>query len=236
MWRRAGSVIISSVNICGGFLVTKKMLDMFKRPDDPPEFYSLYAIPAGGFAAAYAVGHAAGYEHLSSVTGLASGLCCIGGIAGLSDMKTARLGNVLGMTGVGLGIAATVGEMPNSLVPQFLACSAVGGGAGYAIAQRVGVTELPQTVAAFHSLVGFLRARSDVLAGWDTFKGCAWLICLSVSSDMDVTMPLLMRLRAEYVAPARAVRGGAGSAGGCTRLPGRRGGGRGARRRGPRGA
>ena len=77
-------------------------------------------------------------------------------------MKTARLGNVLGMTGVGLGIAATVGEMPNSLVPQFLACSAVGGGAGYAIAQRVGVTELPQTVAAFHSLVGVAAAATAI--------------------------------------------------------------------------
>jgi hypothetical protein len=29
----------------GGFIVTKKMLDMFKRPDDPPEHYHLYGIP-----------------------------------------------------------------------------------------------------------------------------------------------------------------------------------------------
>jgi NAD(P) transhydrogenase len=29
------SVLISSVNICGGFLVTKRMLDMFKRKTDP---------------------------------------------------------------------------------------------------------------------------------------------------------------------------------------------------------
>merc|ERR1719197_1253109 len=40
---------ISAVNITGGFLVTKKMLDLFKRPTDPPEFYELYAYPTAGF-------------------------------------------------------------------------------------------------------------------------------------------------------------------------------------------
>jgi NAD(P) transhydrogenase len=29
------AVLISSVNIAGGFLVTKRMLDMFKRKTDP---------------------------------------------------------------------------------------------------------------------------------------------------------------------------------------------------------
>ena len=36
------------------------MLDMFKRPTDPPEYNHLYAIPAGAAIAAYAVGHLAG--------------------------------------------------------------------------------------------------------------------------------------------------------------------------------
>lgn len=38
----------------GGFLVTRKMLGLFKRKDDPPEYYSFYAAPAavllGGLA------------------------------------------------------------------------------------------------------------------------------------------------------------------------------------------
>ena len=29
------------------------MLDMFKRPDDPPEYNSLMGIPAGTFLASY---------------------------------------------------------------------------------------------------------------------------------------------------------------------------------------
>jgi len=40
------SVLISSVNICGGFVVTKRMLDMFKRKTDPEEHNYLYGIPA----------------------------------------------------------------------------------------------------------------------------------------------------------------------------------------------
>ena len=40
------SVLISSVNIAGGFVVTKRMLDMFKRKTDPEEHNYLYALPA----------------------------------------------------------------------------------------------------------------------------------------------------------------------------------------------
>lgn len=32
----AFAVLISSINIVGGFVVTKRMLDMFRRPTDPP--------------------------------------------------------------------------------------------------------------------------------------------------------------------------------------------------------
>lgn len=45
----AGAALISFVNIFGGFLVTQRMLDMFKRPEDPPEYNYLYGIPALGF-------------------------------------------------------------------------------------------------------------------------------------------------------------------------------------------
>lgn len=45
----ASAALISFVNIFGGFLVTQRMLDMFKRPEDPPEYNKLYAIPALGF-------------------------------------------------------------------------------------------------------------------------------------------------------------------------------------------
>lgn len=42
----ASAALISFVNIFGGFLVTQRMLDMFRRPDDPREYNMLYGIPA----------------------------------------------------------------------------------------------------------------------------------------------------------------------------------------------
>jgi NAD(P) transhydrogenase len=39
------AVVASAVNIGGGFTITQRMLDMFKRPDDPIEHNNLYAIP-----------------------------------------------------------------------------------------------------------------------------------------------------------------------------------------------
>ena len=40
---------LSAVNIGGGFLVTQRMLEMFRRPDDPVEPTYLYGIPAAMF-------------------------------------------------------------------------------------------------------------------------------------------------------------------------------------------
>lgn len=53
-----------SVSVCrtGGFLVTKKMLDMFKRPTDPPEYNYLYLLPTGVFVGGYGVALQSGYN------------------------------------------------------------------------------------------------------------------------------------------------------------------------------
>ncbi len=161
----AGATAISAVNIGGGFLVTKKMLDMFKRPTDAPEFNHLYAIPAGTLAAGYLYGLHAGHgADLTPLVSLVSALCCVGGIGGLSSQKTARLGNVLGMSGVGLGTLATLGSLhaPMPVMAGVLALLGGGGAVGMQIAKKVGPSELPQTVAAFHSLVGLAALGTAV--------------------------------------------------------------------------
>ncbi len=43
----ATAVAASAVNIGGGFTITQRMLDMFKRPTDPIEHNKLYGIPGG---------------------------------------------------------------------------------------------------------------------------------------------------------------------------------------------
>uniref|UniRef100_A0A673ABB4 NAD(P) transhydrogenase, mitochondrial n=1 Tax=Sphaeramia orbicularis TaxID=375764 RepID=A0A673ABB4_9TELE len=157
------AAFISSVNIAGGFLVTQKMLDMFKRPTDPPEYNYLYMLPTGVFVGGYAAALQAGYN-IEQMMYLGSGLCCVGALAGLSNQTTARLGNALGMMGVAGGIAATLGALKPSpeLLTQMSAAMAVGGTAGLAIAKKIQITDLPQLVAAFHSLVGLAAVLTCV--------------------------------------------------------------------------
>lgn len=38
-------VTLSAVNLAGGTIVTKKMLDMFRRKDDAPEYNEYYLMP-----------------------------------------------------------------------------------------------------------------------------------------------------------------------------------------------
>ncbi|XP_013771968.1 NAD(P) transhydrogenase, mitochondrial-like [Limulus polyphemus] len=152
----ATAAFISTINICGGFLVTKRMLDMFRRPTDPPEYNYLYGIPGLAFVGGYAAAAAAGYSEIHQMAYLGSSLCCVGALAGLSSQSTSRLGNSLGMLGVSGGIAATLGTMNISpeLAMQIGACMGAGGGIGLYIAKKIEITDLPQLVAAFHSLVG----------------------------------------------------------------------------------
>uniref|UniRef100_A0A669BKW2 proton-translocating NAD(P)(+) transhydrogenase n=1 Tax=Oreochromis niloticus TaxID=8128 RepID=A0A669BKW2_ORENI len=156
-------IVISTALIPGGFLVTQKMLDMFKRPTDPPEYNYLYLLPGGVFVGGYAAALQSGYN-IEQMMYLGSGLCCVGALAGLSNQTTARLGNTLGMMGVAGGIAATLGALKPSpeLLAQMSAAMAVGGTAGLAIAKKIQISDLPQLVAAFHSLVGLAAVLTCV--------------------------------------------------------------------------
>lgn len=163
----ATAVLLSSVNIFGGFMTTKRMLDMFKRPTDPPEYNYLYGIPAAILIGGYGASYMAGIPEATQVTYLASGLCCIGGIWGLSKQSTARMGNALGMMGVSVGSVATIGLLVNQgmsieVFAQMGLLTAIGGTTGLAIGSRIAVTELPQLIAAFHSLVGVAAVTTSI--------------------------------------------------------------------------
>ncbi|KHJ98870.1 NAD(P)(+) transhydrogenase, alpha subunit, partial [Oesophagostomum dentatum] len=162
-----GAAFISSINIGGGFLITKRMLDMFKRPGDPPEYNYLYAIPAALFLGGYGYGLHAGAPCAHSLAYLGSSLCCVGALAGLSSQKTSRVGNALGMTGVAGGIASTLGVLNPDHDTLLQMGSAIGLGSliGMGIAQKIKVSDLPQLVAAFHSFVG-LAATLTCLADY----------------------------------------------------------------------
>ena len=136
------AVLISSVNIAGGFVVTKRMLDMFKRKDDPEEHNYLYAIPGGLTLAALGAAYSSGAVSVYQMGYLAASLCCIGGITGLASQSTARVGNALGLIGISTGVvtALTALNFATPLLIQALTLLTAGGAAGLVLGKRVAVT------------------------------------------------------------------------------------------------
>merc|ERR1711990_314754 len=171
----ASAALISFINIFGGFIVTQRMLDMFKRPTDPPEYPLMMGIPLAAFLSAYGYAVAQGYPEVHQMAYLSSGLCCIGALGGLSAQPTARLGNALGIIGVSSGIAATLGILqPNpEVLAQMIGTAVAGAGIGTTIAKKIEITDLPQLVAAFHSLVGMAAVLTCVATYIDHFPGFA---------------------------------------------------------------
>lgn len=227
-----GAVALSCVNLTGGFLVTRKMLAMFRRKDDPPEYFHYYFLTPAALAGGYGLMHLTGAanDNLASTLALASGLGCVAGISQMSRQETARMAVVAGMGGVGIGVAATLGQMHVDNAGVYLqlgGAAALGGALGHQIANRVGPTELPQAVAGFHSLVGIAAtstAVGDFLTANHTLDGFhatsiylgAWMggitatgsviACLKLAEKMS-PKPLMLPGRDTYNAAM-----GAGSA------------------------
>merc|ERR1712088_913944 len=171
----ASAALISFINIFGGFIVTQRMLDMFKRPTDPPEYPLMMGIPIATFLSAYGYAVSQGYPEVHQMAYLASGLCCIGALGGLSAQPTARLGNALGIIGVSSGVAATLGLLQPSpeVLTQMAVCAGAGGVLGTGIAKKIEITDLPQLVAAFHSLVGMAAMLTCFATYLDHYPGFA---------------------------------------------------------------
>ena len=160
----AASVLLAFVNVSGGFVITKRMLDMFKRPTDPPEYPWLYAVPAVVFGGGYIVAASTGMEGLVQAGYLASSMLCIGSLSGLASQATARTGNLLGMLGVGTGVLASLsacGFTQEQLV-QVLGVVGIGSLIGSLVGRRITPTELPQMVAALHSVVGLAAVLTSI--------------------------------------------------------------------------
>ncbi|MDR0631108.1 MAG: NAD(P)(+) transhydrogenase (Re/Si-specific) subunit beta [Holosporales bacterium] len=93
---------------------------------------------------------------------LIAAICFILSLKGLSSPQTARLGNTLGMCGMGVAVAVSL-SLSRRYEYAALAI-ALGGGVGVVVAKNIKMTALPQLVAAFHSLVG----AAAVLISWVT--------------------------------------------------------------------
>jgi NAD(P) transhydrogenase subunit beta len=91
-------------------------------------------------------------------------ICFILALKGLSSPTTARRGNLIGIAGMIVAIAATLFHVSTGPLPSMnpdvttyallIAGMVLGGAVGTTIALRIEMRAMPQLVAAFHSLVG----------------------------------------------------------------------------------
>jgi NAD(P) transhydrogenase subunit beta len=94
---------------------------------------------------------------ISALLYLVSGVLFILALRGLSSPRSARQGNLFGMVGMGVAIVTTLlVAAPSDWLSWLLIVGGlgIGGGIGAFMARTVKMTDMPQLVAAFHSLVG----------------------------------------------------------------------------------
>ncbi len=95
--------------------------------------------------------------NLAALLYLVSGVLFISALRGLSNPESARRGNQAGVLGMIIAVATTLAvASPADMMTWVLiiAGMTVGGSIGAITARRIAMTQMPQLVAAFHSLVG----------------------------------------------------------------------------------
>jgi NAD(P) transhydrogenase subunit beta len=95
---------------------------------------------------------------------LVSGIFFILALRGLSSPASSRRGNRFGMAGMLIAVATTLVTHQVAALPEILGAIAIGGGIGWVIARKIAMTDMPQLVAAFHSLVGLAAVLVGVAA------------------------------------------------------------------------
>jgi NAD(P) transhydrogenase subunit beta len=88
---------------------------------------------------------------------LVAGVLFVLALRGLSHPETSRQGNLFGMLGMAIAVATTLAASPPVGIGGWalvIGGFAAGGAVGAFIARRIAMTQMPELVAAFHSLVG----------------------------------------------------------------------------------
>ena len=97
---------------------------------------------------------------------LIASICFVLALKGLSHPSTARRGNFLGIIGMTIAVVVTLALVYSNTknIAMIVAGIAVGGAIGALIARRVQMTQMPELVAAFHSLVGMAAVLIAIAA------------------------------------------------------------------------
>jgi H+-translocating NAD(P) transhydrogenase subunit beta len=98
---------------------------------------------------------------------LVAGACFILALRGLSSPASSQRGNRFGMIGMVIAVATTLALIQVASLFEILIAIGIGAAIGLVTARKIAMTDMPQLVAAFHSLVGLaavLVAASGFLA------------------------------------------------------------------------
>ncbi|MGQ0545425.1 MAG: NAD(P)(+) transhydrogenase (Re/Si-specific) subunit beta [Betaproteobacteria bacterium] len=95
---------------------------------------------------------------------LVASVCFILALKGLSSPTTARRGNAFGIAGMAIAILVTAALIAKGRLELIAMAMLVGGLAGGLVARRVQMTQMPELVAAMHSLVGMAAVLIAVAA------------------------------------------------------------------------
>ncbi len=149
-WLGVVAVALVSINVFGGFLVTQRMLDMFRKKERSSRRDQGIAMSANQLALWY----------------LVAAVSFILALKGLSSPHTARRGNLFGMAGMAIALLVTLAVVysHSKNVLPILGGMAVGGALGAIVARRVQMTQMPELVAAMHSLVGLAAVLIAIAA------------------------------------------------------------------------
>ncbi|OEY66036.1 NAD(P)(+) transhydrogenase (Re/Si-specific) subunit beta [Marinobacter sp. X15-166B] len=94
------------------------------------------------------------YSGLVTVAYVTASILFILSLGGLAHQETARRGNLYGIAGIVIAMAATLFHLGRSNVTATVVAIVLGALAGLIIAQKVVMTQMPQLVAMLHSFVG----------------------------------------------------------------------------------
>ncbi|HLS86185.1 MAG TPA: NAD(P)(+) transhydrogenase (Re/Si-specific) subunit beta [Burkholderiales bacterium] len=95
---------------------------------------------------------------------LVASVCFILALKGLSSPASARRGNAFGIAGMAIAVLTTLAVVARGRFDLILLAMLVGGSIGALVARRVQMTQMPELVAAMHSLVGMAAVLIAVAA------------------------------------------------------------------------